>query len=144
MTKEEKVTVKDSKAEEVLGKEKAENSIPLESGDWVNSLKSGDLVYSAGYERDDEGNGKVMILTLKFIEYDSKSVVDEKTRIATLIPIVDGKEAESVKVPNQNLRVGYFPSKLEAVKAFEDVIASMLSVIKETREQFENESKETK
>lgn len=137
MAKEKKVA--EGKPEEFLSKESTDTQVPIDSGDWVDSLKNGDLLYSAGYEKDEEGNEKVKVLTLKFIEYDKKSVTDKNTRMATLKPIVDGKETDKINIPNQNLRVGFFPSKLEAVKAFEKSITHIAEVIHETAEKMAKE-----
>ena len=101
----EKKTVEDGKPEEFLAKESTDNQVPVESGDWVDNLKNGDLLYSAGYEKNEDGEEKVKVLTLKFIEYDKKSVKDENTRMATLKPVIDGKETDKVNLPSQNLRM---------------------------------------
>lgn len=134
----------ESATADVLKKESSDTSMPIDSGDWVNNLKNGDYLYSAGYERNKDGDERVKILTLKFVEYDSKAVVDENTRMATLIPIVDGKEAESIKLPSQNIRSGYFPSKIEAIRAFQNALEHMVSVVKETADRLEVETKSNK
>lgn len=128
-----------STAEEVLSKESTDNQMPLESGDWVDSLKNGDYLYSAGYERNEDGEERVKVLTLKFVEYDKKSVSDANTRMAILTPIVDGKESESVKLPSQNIRVGYFPTKLAAVRAFQSALEHMAEVVRKTADRIEAE-----
>lgn len=144
MAKEKEAIIKQAHPDEVLSKEKSDTSMPLDSGDWVDNLKNGDLLYSAGYEKNEEGDERVMVLTLKFIEYDKKSVTDKNTRMATLKPIVEGKESENIKLPSQNLRSGYFPTKVEAVKAFEGALGHMLDVVKTTRIKLEEENSLTK
>lgn len=124
---------------DVLQNESTSAQLPLDSGDWVDSLKNGDYLYSAGYERNEEGDERVKVLTLKFIEYNHNAVVDKNTRMATLVPIVDGKEMETVKLPSQNLRSGYFPTKLKAVKAFQEMLEHMASVVKQTADRLEAE-----
>lgn len=132
--------VSQAAAEEVLAKESTDSQIPIESGDWVDNLKEGDLLYTAGYECDEEGNERVKIMTLKFVAYDKKAVVDKNTRIAELIPIIDGKEAKSVKLPNQNIRSGYSPTQLEAVDRFYKRLDAMTKVVKLARDRLEAEA----
>jgi hypothetical protein len=59
--------------------------------------------------------------------------------MADLSPVIEGKESESIKIPKQNLRYGYFPSKLEAIRAFQKRIEHMAEVIKEAADKLEAE-----
>lgn len=128
-----------AEAEELIRKESTENSIPIESGDWVTNLKNGDLLYSAGYEKDKDGKEQVVTLTLKFIEYDKKAIPTPSVLMAKLVPVVDGKVPEGITIPNQNIRTGFFRTKLEAIRAFEKAISHMADVIKDTGDKLEAE-----
>ena len=133
-----KSIVEDATAEGLL-KENTETQIPIESGNWVDDLKEGDLLYSASYERDDEGKEQVKVLTLKFKEYEKKAVVDENTRMAILVPIINGEETESISLPSQNIRTGYASTKVGAIRAFYEALSHMADVVKETLDKVEAE-----
>ena len=133
-----KSIVEDATADGLL-KENTETQIPIESGNWVDDLKEGDLLYSASYERDDEGKEQVKVLTLKFKEYEKKAIVDENTRMAILVPIINGEETESISLPSQNIRTGYSPTKVGAIRAFYEALSHMADVVKETLDKVEAE-----
>lgn len=130
--------------DDIVKKESLDNSIPLDSGDWVANLNEGDLIYSAGYERDEDGKERVTTLTLKFLEYDKNSIATKNVLMAKLAPVVDGKVPENVTLPSQNIRVGFFKTKVEAIRAFEKTISHMADVIKETADRLEAEENTVK
>ena len=85
--------------DEFIRKETTDNNIPIESGDWIDNLKKGDRIYSAGFEKDAEGKETVKVLTLQFEEYDKQSIATPNVRMAKLLPIIDDKIPENVKLP---------------------------------------------
>lgn len=126
-------------AKDILEDEAYSHSIYVESSDWVDDLKNGDLLYTAEYERDKEDNESIKVLTLKFKEYDMSAVTDKNSRMAILAPVVNGKELETVKIASQNVRVGYFPTKAKAVRAFQEMLEHMASLARETADRLEVE-----
>lgn len=102
------------------------------------------MIYSAGYERDEDGKERVTTLTLKFLEYDKNSIATKNVLMAKLAPVVDGKVPENVTLPSQNIRVGFFKTKVEAIRAFEKTISHMADVIKETADRLEAEENTVK
>lgn len=138
MAKKKTESVVQEETTDTLAKEKTDSQIPLDSGAWVESLKPGDLLYSANYTFED-GKETVKVMVLKFKEYVKNSFVDDNTLMADLSPVIEGKESESIKIPKQNLRYGYFPSKLEAIRAFQERIEHMAVVIKEAADKLEAE-----
>lgn len=125
--------------DEFIRKETTDNNIPIESGDWIDHLKKGDRIYSAGFERDTNGKEQVKVLTLQFEEYDKQSIATPNVRMAKLLPVIDDKIPDNINVPSQNLRVGFFKTPLEAVRAFEERMAHITNVIKETGDRMEAE-----
>lgn len=125
--------------DEFIRKETTDNNIPIESGDWIDHLTKGDRIYSAGFERDTNGKEQVKVLTLQFEEYDKRSIATPNVRMAKLLPVVDDKIPDNISVPSQNLRVGFFKTPLEAVRAFEERMAHITNVIKETGDRMEAE-----
>lgn len=126
--------------DEFIRKETTDNNIPIESGDWIDNLKKGDRIYSAGFEKDAEGKETVKVLTLQFEEYDKQSIATPNVRMAKLLPIIDDKIPENVSLPSQNIRVGFFKTPLEAVRAFEERMSHIANVIKETGDRMEAEA----
>jgi hypothetical protein len=126
--------------DEFIRKETTDNNIPIESGDWIDNLKKGDRIYSAGFEKDAEGKETVKVLTLQFEEYDKQSIATPNVRMAKLLPIIDDKIPENVNLPSQNIRVGFFKTPLEAVRAFEERMSHIANVIKETGDRMEAEA----
>lgn len=125
--------------DEFIRKETTDNNIPIESGDWIDHLKKGDRIYSAGFERDTNGKEQVKVLTLQFEEYDKQSIATPNVRMAKLLPVIDDKIPDNINIPSQNLRVGFFKTPLEAVRAFEERMAHITNVIKETGDRMEAE-----
>lgn len=125
--------------DEFIRKETTDNNIPIESGDWVDHLTKGDRIYSAGFEKDVNGKEQVKVLTLQFEEYDKQSIATPNVRMARLLPVIDDKVPDNINVPSQNLRVGFFKTPLEAVRAFEERMTHIANVIKETGDRMEAE-----
>ena len=125
--------------DEFIRKETTDNNIPIESGDWVDHLTKGDRIYSAGFEKDVSGKEQVKVLTLQFEEYDKQSIATPNVRMAKLLPVIDDKVPDNINVPSQNLRVGFFKTPLEAVRAFEERMTHIANVIKETGDRMEAE-----
>lgn len=125
--------------DEFIRKETTDNNIPIESGDWVDHLTKGDRIYSAGFEKDINGKEQVKVLTLQFEEYDKQSIATPNVRMAKLLPVIDDKVPDNINVPSQNLRVGFFKTPLEAVRAFEERMTHIANVIKETGDRMEAE-----
>lgn len=125
--------------DEFIRKETTDNNIPIESGDWVDHLTKGDRIYSAGFEKDVNGKEQVKVLTLQFEEYDKQSIATPNVRMAKLLPVIDDKVPDNINVPSQNLRVGFFKTPLEAVRAFEERMTHIANVIKETGDRMEAE-----
>lgn len=125
--------------DEFIRKETTDNNIPIESGDWVDHLTKGDRIYSAGFEKDANGKEQVKVLTLQFEEYDKQSIATPNVRMARLLPVIDDKVPDNINVPSQNLRVGFFKTPLEAVRAFEERMTHIANVIKETGDRMEAE-----
>ena len=58
--------------------------------------------------------------------------------MGNLVAIENGKPISGVKIPPQNMRVGYFLSKKEALTAFKDKLDHISQVIKEAADKAEN------
>lgn len=113
------------------------STLPLFNSE-IDNIKKGDIVYSASFSVDENGKEEAKVLEFQFQGWVKNSINTEEVRMGNLVAIENGKPINGVKIPPQNMRVGYFLSKKEALTAFKDKLDHISQVIKEAADKAEN------